>query len=60
MIELGFRIEHRGKASWKIRDNGLEGPCVGDEALLWDALQAVLEENRQLAKEEKPTGKVKR
>lgn len=28
----------------KIRDTGVQGPCVGDEHLLWQALQEALAE----------------
>lgn len=39
---LGFRIEYDPRHGvWvKVRDDGRRGPCVGDEAALWRALQA--------------------
>lgn len=44
MIQLGFRIERQGSKNIpvKIRDSGVSGLCVGDEARLWEALQEAL------------------
>ena len=46
MIQLNFRVETRPNgARVKIRDGSndrLFGPCVADEAILWDALQEAL------------------
>lgn len=41
-MSLGFRVETRNGARIKVRDDGRFGPCVADEALLWDALQEAL------------------
>lgn len=51
MPELGFKIvrtpypsssKMKGTVVQKVRDDGRSGAVVGDEALLWDALQEAL------------------
>lgn len=49
-MKLGFRIERQGEQQRpvKIRDDGRQGLCVGDEALLWDALVSEQEQGTAL------------
>jgi hypothetical protein len=42
MTELGFRVETVHEKRVKIREDGRRGPCIADEANLWDALQDAL------------------
>lgn len=40
MIQLNFRVETAPDGRRiKVREDGRKGPCLGDEALLWDALE---------------------
>lgn len=57
MAELGFKIVRTpypktsrmtGTIVQKVRDDGRRGAVVGDEALLWDALQEALAASGQL------------
>jgi hypothetical protein len=44
MEPLGFVIEQLPNGVWvKSRDDGRRGPCVADEAVLWQALRAAEE-----------------
>lgn len=44
---LGFRVETISGARIKIRDDGRRGPCVADEAALWDVLQDATQSHEQ-------------